>query len=237
MLRTPLLRGTFRAPRCAPLTLLRPLSTTPSARSAITDTIKRDHRELESHYNNIMCTPDSDPDTAARWQNQFVWSLARHSIAEELVVYPAFEKHIPSGAGKAMADKDRAEHQNVKELLYKFQSLSPSSPEFKPTLERLWRVLSQHIAEEEKEDLPALEKCIDADSGEALAKSFGRTKHFVPTRSHPSAPDKPPYETAVGMMATPMDKLMDMFKKFPDEATPEPGKGKRVSGGSAEVIG
>lgn len=81
----------------------------------------------------------------------------------------------------------------VKELLYKFQSMEPTSPSFLPTLEQLWRVLSQHIAEEEKEDLPALERCIDEDAGEGLAKSFARTKHFVPTRSHPSAPDKPPW--------------------------------------------
>lgn len=103
---TPLLTQTFLHPRT--------ISTTPRPLSAITDAIKRDHRDLESLYNNIMCSnPTSDPDTAARWQNQFVWTLARHSIAEELVVYPAFEKHIPSGAGKAMADKDRGGHQNV----------------------------------------------------------------------------------------------------------------------------
>lgn len=115
--------------------------------------------------------------------------------------------------------------------------MEPTSPSFLPTLEQLWRVLSQHIAEEEKEDLPALERCIDEGEGEGLARSFARTKHFVPTRSHPSAPDKPPYETAVGMLATPMDKLMDMFKKFPDEETPEPGAGKKMRGGGAEVAG
>lgn len=107
----PLRTSSLRAihPHPLPQTFLRPRHL-----SALTSAIKRDHRDLESHYNNIMCSnPTSDPDTAARWQNQFVWTLARHSVAEELVVYPAFEKHIPSGAGKAMADKDRGEHQNV----------------------------------------------------------------------------------------------------------------------------
>lgn len=35
--------------------------------------------------------------------------------------------------------------------------------------------------------------------------------------SHSSAPDQPPFETVVGMMSAPMDKLkdMDMFAKFP----------------------
>ena len=129
-------------------------------------------------------------------------------------------------------------HTQVKEHLAKFQSLSPSDAEFKTTLQTIWRLLSSHMAEEEREDLPALEQALGraGASSEKLARSFGRTKHFVPTRSHPNAPDKPPYETAVGMLSTPVDKLMDMFKKFPDEGTPQPGKGKGVGGG-AEVIG
>jgi hemerythrin superfamily protein len=76
----------------------------------VSDSIKRDHRELEEYYNNIMVSKDAD--TAKRWQNQFVWELARHSIAEEIVVYPAMEKYCTNG--QAMADKDRSEHQTVR---------------------------------------------------------------------------------------------------------------------------
>jgi len=65
---------------------------------------------LEEYYDNIINAPDED--AAARWRNQFTWELARHSIAEELVVYPTFEK-ILGGKGKQMADKDREEHQKV----------------------------------------------------------------------------------------------------------------------------
>lgn len=75
----------------------------------ITDTIKTDHRDIEDCYNKIL--DSSDEDTIVRWQNQFTWELARHSIGEELVLYPAFEKHLPNG--KEMADNDRAEHQIV----------------------------------------------------------------------------------------------------------------------------
>jgi hemerythrin superfamily protein len=79
--------------------------------STITDAIKKDHRELEEYYHNILNAPDND--TATRWQNQFTWELARHSIAEELVVYPALEKHLGE-KGRSMAEKDRAEHQSVR---------------------------------------------------------------------------------------------------------------------------
>lgn len=34
-------------------------------------------------------------------------------------------------------------------------------------------------------------------------------------RSHPSAPDKPPFETVVGLMTAPVDKLINLFNKFP----------------------
>ena len=78
--------------------------------SAITDAIKHDHRELESYYNNIISAKTDDE--ATRWQNQFVWELARHSIAEELVVYPSFAK-VLGAAGQEMADKDREQHQTV----------------------------------------------------------------------------------------------------------------------------
>jgi hemerythrin superfamily protein len=76
---------------------------------AISQAIINDHRELEQAYNNIKNARDEDEKT--RWRNQFTWELARHSIGEELVVYPAFEKHLPDG--KEIADKDRREHLTV----------------------------------------------------------------------------------------------------------------------------
>jgi hemerythrin-like domain-containing protein len=207
----------------------------------LADAIKDDHRELEEAYNKILSAKTSDE--KARWQNQFTWELARHSIGEELIVYPLMEKNLPKG--KEMADKDRSEHQTVrlftspfslppfppffntkcctdkeqvKEHLYKFQGLSPEDTEFEPTLKSLWTNLSQHIKEEESEDLPSLEKTLDQDDSEKQTKKFMRTKKFIPTRSHPSAPDKPPFETVAGLMAAPIDHLADLFRKFPEES-------------------
>jgi hypothetical protein len=83
--------------------------------------------------------------------------------------------------------------------------------------------LVEHIKEEEGEDLPALEHILSTEDSERLAKSFGRTKAFVPSRSHPMAPNKPPFETVVGLMAAPLDHLGDLLRKFPDETvSPNP---------------
>jgi len=72
--------------RCgAPIQSTRAFSATVAQLATITESVTHDHRELEEYYNNILSATDAD--TKVRWQNQFTWELARHSIAEELVVY------------------------------------------------------------------------------------------------------------------------------------------------------
>lgn len=61
-----------------------------------------------------------------------------------------------------------------------------------------------------------LEQALSKEDSENMHKSFQRSKMFAPTRSHPSAPDKPPFENVAGLLAAPIDKLRDMFSKFPD---------------------
>jgi hypothetical protein len=113
----------------------------------------------------------------------------------------------------------------VKELLYEFQGLSPADEKFQSTLESLWSQLSKHIEGEEKDDLPLLENALPEGQGSSITKSFARTKMFTPTRSHPMAPDKPPFETVAGLMAAPIDKLGDMFRKFPQSDDNAVGRG------------
>jgi hypothetical protein len=110
-------------------------------------------------------------------------------------------------------------------MLKEFQKMKSKDTDYVPKLKELWSVLSEHIKEEETQDLPALEAAIQTTSGESesLAKSFGRTKAFVPSRSHPSAGEHPPFETVMGLLTAPIDHLGDMFRKFPDKTiSPNP---------------
>ncbi|KAI1140755.1 hypothetical protein F5Y05DRAFT_374749 [Hypoxylon sp. FL0543] len=188
---------------------------------SISSVIKQDHREIERYYDNLVNS--KDPDTQRRYQNAFVWELTRHAIAEELVVYPSMETGVSNG--KEMADKDRAEHQVTKEALYKFQKMSPGDKDFIPTLESLMKDLRMHIKEEEEEDLVKLEEALLPTRSRDLAQQFETTKSFTPTRSHPSAPNRPPFESVVGLMAAPLDKLRDIFRAWPDEPSRKPPSG------------
>lgn len=93
--------------------------------------------------------------------------------------------------------------------------------------------LKPHNESEENEDLPLLEEAIGIPGSADAAKSFRWTKKLVPTRwgekiwlvilrlyfhgirAHPSAPNKPPYETLAGFLQAPIDKLKDYFATFP----------------------
>lgn len=197
-----------------------------AAMSTVSQAIANDHRELEQYYNEVVNSDDVDHQT--RYGNQFTWELARHSVAEELIVYPAMERYMGS-RGHDHAEKDRKEHHQVKILLKEFQNMNAADSNYVPKLKELWSVLSQHIKEEESDDLPALEKALSNPDNEgvseSLAKNFGRTKMFVPSRSHPSAGENPLFEGPMGMLAAPIDHIADLFRKFPDgTVSPNPSK-------------
>ncbi|CCM05798.1 uncharacterized protein FIBRA_08032 [Fibroporia radiculosa] len=186
--------------------------------------IKEDHEEMYLYHDEYKraCTA-SDVEAQARWAHQLTWEIARHAVGEEIVVYPLMEAHLGE-KGRQLADHDRAEHQHVKELLYKLESLRPASAEYGQTVELVMASLHPHNDDEEIKDLPLLEAAIGADSSRQAAVSFKKTKKLVPTRAHPSAPNKPPFETVVGLLAAPVDKLKDWFASFPTEEEMEAAK-------------
>ena len=103
--------------------------------------------------------------------------------------------------------------------------MSATDPQFKPVLQGLLEDLQRHIEQEERGDLVQLEEKLSKAESEALTRSLERTKMFVPSRSHPTVPDKPPFETAVGLLTAPVDMVADLFRKWPHPGDVE-AKGK-----------
>jgi len=187
--------------------------------SSLTEAIKEDHNEMYEYYDKyVVCGKAGDKDGQTRWSRQLIWEVARHAVAEEIVVYPLMEKHMGE-QGKELADQDRADHQFVKEKLYMIEKFTPGTDEYNTILHEVMSHLHEHNDSEEVKDLPGLEPHLGKDGSKEAASSFSRTKMFAPTRAHPSAPNKPPYETLAGFLALPIDKLKDIFASFPTEET------------------
>ncbi|KAJ5818593.1 hypothetical protein N7474_004184 [Penicillium riverlandense] len=189
----------------------------PAALHRILPHVQHTHHELESHSHKIL--DSTDPDEQIRFQNQFTWEIARHLIGEELVIYPAISEKLKDG--RARVEKGRREHQEIRKQLKSFQELSPTDPKFAPTLKVLIKDLSNHMEQEEKEDLAILEDSLSQADSEALSRSINRTKMFAPSRSHPLSPSKQPFETAASLLMAPMDKVADIFRKWPHRSDGE----------------
>ncbi|KAF8645907.1 hypothetical protein AX16_007493 [Volvariella volvacea WC 439] len=187
----------------------------------IIQAVKDDHTEVQHLYDQYRNSAAAgNVNAQQRWARQLTWEIACHSVGEEIVLYPLIEEKL-GGEGKRMTDRDRTDHQVIKEKLAALEKMRVGTEEYGRTLAEAMGELKEHIASEESVDLPKLEVKLDAEGSKKAGESFERTKMFAPTRAHPHAPDKPPYETLVGFMSMPIDKLKDVFSKFPTEEMKE----------------
>jgi len=179
--------------------------------SEITEDIKKDHRELEEAYHKYKSAPNMEE--GKKWFNQFLWEICRHSVAEEVIMYNMLESI--DDYGKQLSEESREGHRKLKVMLEDLRK-EKNDAEFDRKFDAVYKELMDHIKLEEGEDLPYLQKNISLEKRQAAARVFAMKKNLVPTRPHPEIPDKPTtLELALGLLATPVDKLRDLFTDFP----------------------
>lgn len=105
----------------------------------------------------------------------------------------------------------------IKQQLKHFQDLKATDENFISTLNSLMDDFNRHSEEEETSDLPKLQSLISEEENQYLTQQFDRTKLFVPSRAHPGSPNKPPFENVHGLLTAPVDKLMDILRKWPED--------------------
>ena len=135
--------------------------------------------------------------------------LIRHAIAEESYLYPAIEDRVPNG--KAIADKERADHQEVEELLKQLEGEDPHAPESRPTLNKLVTSLHEHIADEEGNLFPALREVYSEQELKDLGDKVRTAKKAAPTRPHPMAPRGELARKTMGPMVGLVDRTRDLL--------------------------
>ncbi|KZO91563.1 hypothetical protein CALVIDRAFT_568128 [Calocera viscosa TUFC12733] len=178
--------------------------------STIKAAIVDDHQELAEYHSKYTTSP---PPEQQKWANQYMWELARHTVAEELVLYPAFERHL-GALGKEVTARERGEHQVQKELQYRLERMGHGHAEYNQVFDRLQQDLAEHVIEEEA-TIDKLEAVLSKAENEALTQSLEQTKKFVPTRAHPGTAQAPPFETVEALLLAPVDHLKDLFASWP----------------------
>lgn len=185
----------------------------PSKNHPVDELILADHKDLKVYLRKFEESPTFEE--ASRWLHQFIWDICRHSIAEEIILYPILKK-VPDGKHKW--NESLEEHRKIKEPLSQVEKIKDLDLLIAKVKE-VTDVLMHHVDFEEKEVLPAINSVCDKDFLIREGNRFLRRKFIAPTRPHTMAPDSFPTLESLGeLLLSPNDMFRDIFfVSFPDQ--------------------
>jgi hemerythrin superfamily protein len=167
-----------------------------------------DHQEMKEYFAELEAATDAE--TRRDVADKLTAEIVRHSVAEEMYLYPAARKVLPNG--DALVDEEIEEHAEVEKLLKAWESMDGDDPEFLPTYQKIKTNLLHHIDEEEEAKLfPEMQRALDTEEQEKLGEQITRAKKLAPTRPHPLAPQEPPLNKVVGIPTGIVDRIRDLM--------------------------
>jgi hemerythrin-like domain-containing protein len=140
-------------------------------------------------------------------------ALSRHAALEELTVYPFARRFLPDKG--VDVDEHLAQHMAVKKTLAALDRLPTGAEEERRLVAELQGEITEHVAEEEGQLMPALRAAVDADALDTLGRQLAKAMKVAPTRPHPGIPDHPPGEAVLGPVIAFYDRLRDRVQRRP----------------------
>jgi hemerythrin superfamily protein len=135
-----------------------------------------------------------------------VLELVRHSVAEEVLVYPEVEERVSAEE----AEHAREEHAEAEETLQRLEKLDADDPRFDDELATLMREIRHHIEDEEGQMFAHMRQVIEADELRRLGGRVEAFKKVAPTRPHPNVPNEALPRMAAGPAASLFDRMRDL---------------------------
>jgi len=173
--------------------------------SDVIDVLTTDHREFIALISQIRST--ADPAQRRDLADQLIAELVRHSVAEEMYVYPAMRDHLPGGA--EAVEHDTAEHKELERTMKQLEGTDSSGPEFLSVVDTVEAILADHVADEETEQFPQLRRHIPGERLVELKTKVETAKKVAPSRPHPMSPNAELFHKTVGPGVGLVDRLRD----------------------------
>lgn len=107
---------------------------------------------------------------------------------------------------------NRASHLQIRDHLLHFIDLKVSDPAFRAACERLNQAVKHHIKNVERTDLVAIEKALDGDESEAMARDWESAGHFMPGDGC-----NPPFKTIPALLGARYEEVVRAWEALPQE--------------------
>jgi hemerythrin superfamily protein len=167
-----------------------------------------DHREVDELFEKIELQPVGDPQRR-ELADDLTIELVRHSVAEEMHLYPAVREHVEGG--EEIADKELSDHAEVEQHLKDLEGLPADDPQFDHLVAKLKLEVTAHVRDEETRLFPLLAAACTPEALDELGDKVRTAKKSAPTRPHPSSPDTPPGNKLLGPGAGLVDRARDLL--------------------------
>src|SRR5690242_2268618 len=119
----------------------------PTTGTDVVDELTNDHREVTALLDELLSVSDPQrrrdlADTASNQED-------RHSVAEEMYVYPVMREHVPDG-GEAV-EHDVEEHKQLERTMKELEGCAPEDQRFMELVAQMREQLHHHATDEENE--------------------------------------------------------------------------------------
>ena len=176
----------------------------------VIEVLEHDHREVEQMFAELESLRGASTEEAQSRRkdvaDQVTIELVRHSVAEEVLVYPQVEKKVSAEE----VEHARKEHAEAEETLHRLEKLDADDPAFDDELATLIGEIRHHIEDEEGQMFAHMREVIDEDELRKLGGRVEAFKKVAPTRPHPNVPNEALPRMAAGPAASLFDRMRDL---------------------------
>ena len=176
----------------------------------VIEVLEHDHREVEQMFKELEslrgAATKAERTRRKELTEQVTIELVRHSVAEEVIVYPKVERDVSAED----AEHARKEHAEAEETLHRLEKLDADDPAFDDELATLMAEIRHHIEDEEGEMFAHMREAIDPEDLRKLGRNVEAFKKVAPTHPHPHVPNEALPRAAVGPAASMLDRMRDL---------------------------
>src|SRR4051794_17855195 len=176
---------------------------TTTGQQDVVDILTTDHHEVLELIQQIKAT--SSGEERRDKTDVVIAELVRHSVAEEMYVYPVMEKELPNG--KDSVQHDTAEHKELEREMTTLEGLDGNADGFLAGIDKLEATLRDHVQDEESSQFPALREHVSRDKLVQMAEQVEKAKKVAPTRPHPNSPNNELFHKLAGPGVGMIDRL------------------------------